>query len=291
MRSTPLTIALLVAASLLALPPAASAASAGLSLSGSGTLSLDLTASIPNGSALRAALDGDFEPLVDAIVTNESQRSTILQQIEVAESTPIIGSLFGNRDGTVEPTEVTQFETLLQEEAQLLPAGTISGTAAVGLTLDGHGPDSSRLAGVGFSDATGPVASTLPVPVTTSLSYGFPYTGSSHRLALTLNLTPTTVPLGVFTGAVGISFTTPTGMTITGTAGFDQVTVTNDALGWGAASLAGSFTPATQQVLAVSFGSSTPWGYVLLIAPIAAAVGVGGYLLVRRRRRRLRSPP
>jgi len=282
---------LALAAAALLLPPSATAASAGLTLASDGSLRVDLTASIPNGSALRAAVDGNFTLLVDLIVANQSQRATILQQIQSAESTPILSAFFGNRDGTVEGSEVTQFEDLLEQEAQLLPSGAIAGTSALGLTLDDRRPDASHLDGVAFANATGPVASATAVPVTTSLSYGFPYEGASHRLALTLNLSPVAVPLGLFTGAVDLSFRTPSGTTITGTAGFDTVRISNDVLGWGSASVGGSFTPATQKVVAVSFGASTPWGDVLLVVPVAAALGSVVFLLYRRRRRRLRPPP
>ncbi|HEY6239176.1 MAG TPA: hypothetical protein VIZ68_08335 [Thermoplasmata archaeon] len=291
MGSALVGVALGLAVTLLALAPVASAASAGISLSSSGTLTVDLSASVANGSAVRSAVDGNFTPLVDSVISNASQRSTILQQIQVAESTPILGALFGNRDGTVTSAEVTQFENLLQEEAQLLPQGAISGTAAVGITLDDHGPASSRLAGVAFEDATGAVGSTAPMSVSTVLSYEYPYSGSSHRLALIVNLTPVTLPLGALTGAIGFSFSTPSAVSVTGTTGFDHVSVSNDALGWGAASVSGSFTPSSEVAVSVSFQNSVPWGDLLLVIPLVVAIGVVGFLLYRRRRRRRAAPP
>jgi len=233
----------------------------------------------------------NFTPLIDSFVTNASQRSMILQQILTAESTPILGALFGNRDGTVEASEVTQFENLLQEEAQLLPQGAISGTSAVGVTLDGHGPDSARLAGVGLVGATGPVTSTAPLTVSTTLSYQYPVSGTSHRIALLLNLSPVTLPLGALTGAVGFSFLTASAMTVTGTTGFDQVSVSNDPLGWGSGSVSGSFTPSNAMAVSVSYQNSTPWGDVLLVVPLVVVLGVVGFLLYRRRQRRRASPP
>lgn len=275
---------------LVVVPAAARAASAGVTVSSSGSVAVDLTASIPNGSVIREAMDGNFTPIVDAISSNASQRASILAQIASAESTPLLGSLFGNRDGFVEPGEVSSFESLLSYEAQLLPTGGISGGSLLAFTLDGARATSTKIGGVTFSNATGPADSTTPVGVTTQLTYSFPSSGSSHTIALTTNLTATPFPIALFTGNVGLTLVTPAGTSITGTTGFLEATITNDPLGWGTSSVSGSFAPTTTGALSVSFGTAFPTGDVAIAVPIVAAVAIVCVLLYRRRARRRAAP-
>jgi hypothetical protein len=272
---------------LVLLTPTVRAASANVTIGPSGSVDLSLSASIPNGSAVREAMDGNFTPIVEAITPNATEQATILRDIASAESTPILGSLFGNRDGTVEPNEVASFESLLQYEAQLLPTGSISGGSLLAFTLDGGRATSTQISGIAFSNATGPSDSTAPIGVTTRLNYTFAESGSSHTLALTANLSTGGFPVALLTGTVDLTVTTPAGTSITGTEGFSQSTTSNDPLGWGTSSVSGSFAPTTSGSLSVSFGPAFPTGDLAIAAPfIAFAALLAVLLLVRRRRRK-----
>ena len=286
-----LLLAVAVVVTVLVVPAGAAAASASLSLDGSGALAVGLTGAVANGSALRYAMDGQFGPLITLAISNASQRATILAQINATLSNPLAGLLVGNRDGTVTGNEVTMFESLLAEESQFLPAGTLSGTAAFGLTLDGQGPTSEKLTAISFVGATGPDSSTAPIDVTTSLTYQFPYAGSSHTLTFAINLTSVSIPIGLSAGLVNVSVALASGLTVTSTSGFTSATTSNDPLGWGAPSVAGTFAPSTQSHLSVSFSPSFPTGDVLVLVVPLAVVGLVVLLLVRRRRRRRAAPP
>jgi hypothetical protein len=276
---------------LLVLPTAAEAASAGVTVSSSGVVVVGLIASIPNGSIVREAMDGNFSPIVSAITSNTTEQANILAEISTAESTPVISSLFGNRDGFVEPGEVTSFESLLSYEAQLLPTGGISGGALLSFTLDGAAATSTKITGITFSNATGPADSTAPVGVSTQITYAFPYGGSTHTLSLSTDVPTTPFPLALLTGSVGLSVTTPAGTSVTGTSGFSQAAISNDPLGWGTSSVSGSFTPTTTGPLSVSFDTAFPTGDLLIVAPIVAAAAIASVLLYRRRARRRATPP
>ena len=276
----------LVAAVLLLVPGPAAGASVSLRLDSSGSMSLALTATVSNGSALRSAMDGDFAPLLELAIPNASQRSAVLAQINASESNPLLGLLFGNRDGTVTGTEVTTFQGLLTQESQLLPAGSLSGTTAVGLTLDGNAPTSAQLTSIAFLGAPGPDTSTAPIDVTTSLAYRFALAGGAHTLAFTINLTSVAIPLGVLATAVNLSATLPAATSVTGTTGFDSVTTSNDVFGWGSPSVSGAFTPSTHSTLSVAFSPAFPTGDVLLVVPPIVVVVVVGVLWARRRARR-----
>jgi hypothetical protein len=268
------------------LPPLARATSASVTLGSSGSVDVEISASIPNGLVIREAMDGNFTPIVDAITTNSSQRSSILAEIASAESTPFLGSLFGNRDGTVEASEVTSFESLLGYEAELLPTGSISGGSLLAFTLDGARATSTKITTITFSNATGPAGSTGPMGVSTGLAYTFPASGSTHTLALTANVSGTPFPIALLTGAVNLAVVTPAGTSITGTQGFAQVATSNDPLGWGTSSVSGSYEPSTLGVLSVSYGPAFPTGDVLIVVPPIVAIAVVGLLLYRRRKKR-----
>jgi hypothetical protein len=266
-------------------PVPAFGASANVTVHSDGAVAVGLSATIPNGSAVREAMDGNFTAIVGLITSNASQRSSLLNSIATAEGAPFIGALFGNRDGIVEPSEVGLFQSLLVQEAQFLPSGGLSGGSFLSFTLDGARAGSTRLAGIAFGNATGSVGSTADIPVATDLAYSFPYSGGSHALALTTNLTPTAVPLTLLTGAIDLGIVTPAGTSVTATSGFDQVRIANDALGWGTSSASGTFTPSTSGTLSVSFGAAFPVGDVAIAVPIVAAAGLLAFLFFRRRRR------
>jgi hypothetical protein len=268
------------------LPSLARATSASVTVGSSGSVDVNLSATIPDGLVIREAMDGNFTPIVDAITTNASQRASILAEISSAESTPFLGSLFGNRDGTVEASEVTSFESLLGYEAQLLPTGSISGGSLLAFTLDGARATSTKITAITFSNATGPADSTGPMGVSTGIDYVFPSSGSTHTLALTANVSGTPFPIALLTGTVQLTVVTPAGTSITGTQGFAQVTTSNDPLGWGTSSVSGSYEPSTQGVLSVSYGPAFPTGDLLIVVPPVVAIALVGFLLYRRRKKR-----
>ena len=118
----------------------------------------------PNGSTLRAAMDGNFAPLVDSLPINATEQATILSAISLQESGLVGSLLFGNRDGTVEANEVTMFETLIQDAGTAFSSTGISSanfslTGLVALELDGSAATSTKLGGVAFTGAVGPVSS------------------------------------------------------------------------------------------------------------------------------------
>jgi hypothetical protein len=266
-------------------PASASAASVVLSFDGAGHLSAQLQVTAQNGSALREAMDGSFGPLVDLISTNASQRASILAQISAAESTPFVSAYFGNRDGTVSASEVSLFETLLQQESQLLPSSSFTSSPALAVTLDGAAPTSITLTGVSFQDATGPADSTAPVIVAPSVALDFPFSGSSHVLALSANITAVGFTLSPVLGNVNLTLSLPNGQAVTQSAGFSNAQIQNDLLGWGPSSFSGTYAPSTHGEISVSFGAAFPAGDVLVVA-LAAAVGIVLALLWLRRRRR-----
>ena len=267
-------------------PAGARAASGQVTVGSDGTVTVAISASVPDGSVLRLAMDGNFTPIVDALTTNASQRASLLAQIAVAESTPFLGSLFGNQDGTVSPGEVSSFENLLAQEAQLLPTSGFSGGSFLSFTLDGNRATSTRVGGITFQNATGPADSTSPVGVTTTITDSFAYQGSNHVLAFTANVSTGGLPISLLTGEVGLTVTTPTATAVTGTEGFDQRTISNDPFGWGAGSVSGTFLPTTTGTLSVSFDAAFPTGDLLVALPFVVAGLVGAALLYRRRRRK-----
>jgi hypothetical protein len=283
-------LATMVLAVLLVLtPPLGTAASITGTIGGSGSLGLTLTGSVANGSAIRSAMDGNFTPFLHALPVNATTRATAATDIDLAESTFPLSSLFGNRDGTVEPNEVTQFSNLLEQEAQLLPAGSLTPTTFVTLTLDGATATSSQLGPLVFVNATGPVSSTAPLGISASVTYQFPSSGSDHTLVLGTNLSGANIDLALFTGAVAISLSTPSATTITGANGLESTDIHNDVYGWGSASVSGNFAPGTASSASISYGPSFPTGDVLLATPVVFLVVIAALLLIRRRRRR--TPP
>ncbi len=256
-----------------------------LALSASGALGVTVVYTDPNGSALRYAMDGNFSPLLDVLITNTSQRATTLAQIETAESTPIIGGFFGNRDGVVVASEVTLFESLIQQQVKLLPPNSLTGGGGVELTMDGSPPTSAHLLSVSFANATGPDNSTQPILITTDLAYQFDYGSGSHLLALTFNNSSTGLSPGGPAASVVVSLTTPNATAVTGSRGFTTTSTSNDPWGLGPAQFTGAYSAAPGQGASISFGPSFPTAYAVILIAIAAAA-VASALLWRRRRRR-----
>ena len=276
----------------LVLLPSASGASLAITLDLAGTVNVDLRATATNGSALRSAMDGDFAPLVDQLTPNASQRTNLLDQIAIAEATPFLNTLFGNRDGTVTVGEVALFEQLIRQQVQLLPSGSFSSGGSVRLTWDGTPPSTSTFGGVTFANAPGPVSSPDPVTLLASTTEVFPSSGSTHVLAIATNGTAVPAAFGSTSTSVDVTISTPAGVAITSAEGFSTVRVMNDPFGWGPASLNGTVDAAgTSTGGSVSFGPAFPTGDLLLGAVAVVAVVVPLGLVVRRRRRRRRASP
>jgi hypothetical protein len=166
---------------------AAAGPSAHLDVATDGSIVVSLSLDDPNGSALRAAMDGNFSPIVSLIPGNASSRASVLAQIQTAESSPFLAGLFGNRDGTVEPSEVAMFQTLLRDEAGTLPSGVLTGGGILTLTLNGHPAGSASFGGVTFDGAVGPVDSNAPVTVTSSTTNQFLPEGTTGTVAVSWN--------------------------------------------------------------------------------------------------------
>ena len=242
-------------------------------------------------------MDGNFTPFIDALPINTSAKAMLISEIGGLEGSILTASLFGNRDGTVESYEVNQFQSLLLDESQFLPSGTLTASGGVYLHLDGAAAASAVIDSITFANATGSDASTAAVGVTTEIDYSWTEPansggGQDNTLTFGTNLTGGNVNLGVLVGIVQVAVTTPAGTSITGTTGFGSVSVSNDPLGWGTSSLSGSYTPGTDSSVSASYGPAFPTGDVLVVGlPIAAAVAVGLLMWRRRRRRRAAAVP
>jgi hypothetical protein len=267
---------------------AAASPTAVLSVGTDGSIAVTLSVEDPNGSALRYAIDGNFTPLISVLPGNESTRTAVLAQIQRAESNPFLSGLFGNRDGTVEPSEVGLFETLLRDEAAALPSGVLTGSGILNLTLNGRAPSSAAFQGVLLGGASAPDTSNAPITVTTSTIDQFAAEGTTGTVAISWNLTGGGGLLLVAVPNVSLTVTTPAGTTIGSTSGWDSAQVTNDVLGYGSASADGTIATTPTGTASVAFHPSFPLGNVLLVVGVAAVVGALAFLLWRRRRRRSR---
>lgn len=268
---------------------AASAAnpSAGLTVGSDGTVAVALSFVDPNGSAIRYAMDGNFTLLVDALPGNASSHASILAAIKSAESTIGIGQLFGDGAGSVSPAEVAMFENLLRYEAGTIPSAVLTGGGILQMSLDGNAPGSSRFDGVTFDGAVGADSSPAPITITSSSTLQFPTSGDSGTLGIAWNLT-VSGGFAIPGPNVSVSVSTPAGTTITSSTGFQDGSVHNDALGYGAPTASGTLGISPTGTARVAFQPAFPLGDVLLGVSIAALVGAAAFLLWRRRRKAAR---
>ncbi len=259
-----------------------------LSLSSNGSLGAGISIVVANGSALRYAMDGYFGPLVALLPGTNASRAALLAEINATESNPLLAGLFGDHDGRVDSTvDVPRFESLVLNEAKLIPVSTFSGLLNV--TMDGKGPLTDQLAAITFTNAPGLDNSTAPIGITATLSLSFSWSGvgNSHTFEVSWNLPAILGNLSLAVSAVNVSFSTPAAVTISSVQGLTSTQISNDPFGWGAASATGQYTPLPGHTIIIRFGPSFPTGDVLIGGIAAAAVlGVVGVLLVRRRRRR-----
>jgi hypothetical protein len=291
------TVGIVVVALLLAVPAGARAASVTGTVSSSGAVTLVLSGTDPNGSALRFAMDGNFAPLIDSLGLNASEQSTLLGGIAVAESGLYGQFLFGNRDGTVEANEVTMFETLIQDgSTELASLGGTSSALSLGglvtLALDGSAPTSTTLAGIAFSGAVGPDTSSAPIGVAVTLDVQFPSRATTNTLSLGTNLTGIGLALSLVAPTIAVNLTFPSGTTVTGSSGFASVATTPDTFGWSSPMASATYAPGTSTNVSITYGPAFPLGDALLVGvPIGvAAVGVALFLW-RRRRPPAAAPP
>ncbi|MCI4346437.1 MAG: hypothetical protein L3K07_06770 [Thermoplasmata archaeon] len=254
-----------------------------LVLSPGGTLTTNLTVQVSNGSPLRYALDGNFTPLLDELPLTISNRSLYASEIALLESNPFTGGLFGNRDGSVEPFEVTDFDQLVQEESKLLPAGTLTGGVAFQLTLDGASPTSASVQSLYVGNAVGPDSSSAPVTVSLAVDYIFPLSGSSHSLSLAWATGP--VALTTLLN-FQLTFLAPAGDSITGSSGFSSSSTNNDLLGFSPGKFSGQFSPADGSGVTIHFAPAFPLGIlVIVLGVVGALIAVLLFLALRSRRR------
>ncbi len=283
---------LVVAVAALGLPSASRAASlpvAGVnfSVAANGTISASLTSVLANGSALRFAMDGDFNPLIDALPLTAAQRSTLLATLNATETNPLFAGLFGDHDGQVDyPVDVARFQALLSAEASLFPAGAFTGI--VNITLDGQLPSSETFGAVRFLGAAGPNSSSAPIAIQGTLTASFTSGGAGvpHTFRLGWNLPALLSNLSPPASSANFSLTTSAAQSIGSVAGLTQVTIANDPFGWGPASVSGHYVPAPGHNVTIQFGPAFPTGYALIVGGAAVALGVSVGLLARRRRRR-----
>lgn len=262
--------------------PADGTNSVAVVLGGDGTLTGSIVAWDTNGSALRYAIDGNFQPLVDSLPLNASTRSTILANLNASEANPLVAGLFGNHDGTVEAGEVAQFANLVTTEAQYFPSSFLNPTF-VHLTVDGGGATAYTFTGLGLPGAVGPDSSTAPIAIEVNATYHFPISGNSHTVKLGW-----VVPAGfslIAPGAVDFAVTGPAGLTISSTSGLGGANVQNDPFGWGTSTASGTVDPGTSGNATVTFGPAFPVGDILIVLAVAVPAGVVGAVLLRRRRR------
>ncbi|MCI4325186.1 MAG: hypothetical protein L3K00_04820 [Thermoplasmata archaeon] len=266
----------------------ASSPSAQLTVGTDGSVGIALSVVDPNGSALRFAMDGNFTPLVNLIPGNASGRASILAQIETAQSSPFLAGLFGNHDGTVEPSEVGLFESLLRDEAGTIPSAALTGGGILNLTLNGQAPGSAAFEGVSFAGAVGADTSSAPITVTSSTTDAFLPEGTSGTLGIAWNLTLGSGLLAAAIPNVTLSVSMPAGTTITSTNGVVGAQVSNDPLGYGAPTASGLIGTTLTGTASIGFHPAFPLGDVLIGVAVAAVVAVAALLLWRRRSRRAR---
>ncbi|MCI4323099.1 MAG: hypothetical protein L3K03_03610 [Thermoplasmata archaeon] len=266
-----------------ALPALPSYAGVDLTLATNGTLTIAVTSQVTNGSALRFAMDGNFTPLLGVLQLNASETAKIVGTINGLESSPFTASLFGNRNGQVSAYEVTTFESLIGRESSLVPKGLLGGTGVLPSTLDGAPPLSESVGSVLFTGATGSDTSTAPIGVQVQSSDAFDFAGSTHTLTLGSPSLPFGLPGSL---DLNLSFTTPAGEMITGVSGTTTDHVSNDPLGWGAASMHGTVVAATNSSVTVEFQNAPPVGTIAIILGSLAVGGLvaGGWLWRRRAR-------
>lgn len=260
-----------------------------LVLGSDGALAISLSVVDPNGSSLRHAMDGDFVPLIDSLPVNASQQAALLAQITTAETTPLLSGYFGNRDGTVEPSEVSLFTTLIQQGARYLPSGTLTAGNLLGVQVDGKNASAAQLAGVTFAGAAGPVSSSLPLTVTSTLADQFALGSGSNTLRLIVSLPIGGSLVAVAVPPLNLTFQAPSGTTITSVSGLGSVSTHNDALGWGSPTTSGTYAPLSNSTLLIAFGPAFPVGDVVIGAGAAAALVAIGFVLWLRHRRRARA--
>ncbi|MCI4333302.1 MAG: hypothetical protein L3K01_06220 [Thermoplasmata archaeon] len=262
--------------------------SAHLGVGTDGSVGIDLSIVDPNGSALRYAMDGNFSPLIAAIPGNASTRASVLAQVELAESSPFLAGLFGNHDGTVEPSEVGLFDGLLRDEAGSIPSAALTGGGILNLTMNGQAPGSAVFEGVSFAGAPGADTSSSPITVTTSTADAFLPEGTSGTLGLAWNFTAGGGLIAAAIPNVTLSVTTPAGTAITSASGIQGASIANDWLGYGSPTVSGVIGTAPTGTASIAFHPAFPVGDVLLGVGIAAAVAALGVFLWRRRDRRNR---
>jgi hypothetical protein len=269
---------------------AATNPSAGLTVGTNGSVAVALTLVDSNGSALRYAMDGNFTPIIDLLPGNASSHASIVAEVELAESSPLLAGLFGNHDGTVEPAEVGMFESLVRSEVGTIPTSAFTGDGILSTTLNGNSPGSAQFGGVSFSGAPGPDSSSAPIAVTTSLTEQYPSTGTSGTLGVDWNLS-----LGAFAGGlaipgpnVSVTVTGPPGTTITSVDGFQGPSVSNDPFGYAAPTAAGNLGTTPTGAATVTFQPAFPLGDVLIVVGVGVVAAVGAVLWWRRRRRNSR---
>jgi hypothetical protein len=259
--------------------------SVALALGSDGALTISLAAVDANGSALRYAMDGNFTALVDSFPMNDSARASLLQRIDALESTPIVSAYFGNRDGSVDASEVASFTALLEQGAQYLPSGSLTGGALFSVRLDGANASSARLTGVAFAGAVGSDSSTQPVTATSTLTDQFALGSGTHSLRLSVGVAIPAAPI-VAISAVPLTFETPPAMAVTFVSGLNSGSTSNDAFGWGPSKTSGYLPAATNETVVIDFGPAFPLGDAVLAGgALAAIAAVGAVLWVRQRRR------
>jgi hypothetical protein len=234
------------------------------------------------------AMDGNFAPFIDALPLNASTKMRALSEIALLENQTLTVGLFGDHDGVVNAVDLARFESLIQQSSRFLRRTPATSGVGLFLSLDGQPPSSTTFDGTTFLNALGPVSSSSPITINSQLTYQLTLSGGSHILLIRL---PSNLLLSNASGVlpvVQISFQAPAGMSITGVAGLNRETSTNDFFGWNAPRANGSFTPGSTSNVTFRFGPAFPWGDILVVVPpvAAGAGGVGGYWLFRRRKGR-----
>ncbi|HEV8049534.1 MAG TPA: hypothetical protein VGP88_02965, partial [Thermoplasmata archaeon] len=143
--------------------------------------------------------------------------------------------------------------------------------------------------GVTFNGAVGPDTSAAPITVVSSSTLQFPSSGPSGSLGIAWNLTVSN-GLAIPGPNVSVSVSTPAGTTITSATGFQNGSVRNDPLGYGAPTATGNLGTSPTGSARVAFQPSFPTGDVLIVAGVAGVVAVGTFLLWRRKRKAARGP-
>jgi hypothetical protein len=286
------TAALIVIGALGSLAASGGGAAA-TSISGSfgtaGQLLLEVHCTLAGPGAVRAAMDGNFTPLLASSAINASVRESTYARIGLLRSMPVVAGWFGDGDGRVSAPEVAGFAALMGRANSSLLPGLWEAPGTIDVRLDGAVPTFSQLQSLAFEGAEGPRATAANVSLDATTLYRFSFPAGTA--ALDLDAPARAAPLGC-AGDFSIDLSLPAGDRYQGAAGFVRVSVQQDPWGLAPSRVVGDGSWASNGTVEVRFAPAFPLGVVPIVGGPALLL-LAAYVVLRRRGRRdriLRAP-